>query len=1139
MRPAFPARASTPDPTLDVWTPAFVGRAHELGVLEAARLAVQGGESRIVLVAGEPGIGKTRLVTEALALVQQGGVRVLRSRCWEGGGAPAFWPWVQLLRGIVDAPGAARVLANVGVAAGDLVLLLPEIEGHVKAPPTPPALDAEQARFRMFETVLSLLKAAGAQRPMALWVDDLHAADAPSLELLRFVAAHLSFPGLLLVACYRDTEVVVAEKFQRALTAMLRAPQCKRLHLSGLDATDVGTVVGEALGIEPPAGLVEELRARTDGNALLVTELTRALVDRRHADADDWREVVARVPPTLRDVIGSRLAELSAESRKVLEAASVAGRDFEVSSVAAVTRLETGAVFAALDRAARLGMVMPVQEAADRFRFAHALILDCVYAGVAPASRMTFHRGLAVTLAARYGDRDGQHLAAIAHHFGAAGGLEDRREAFAYLLRAGKHARRLLAFEEAAEHFTRALEIAPDDDSVRFEVLSALADAQRNASQPQTARETAQLLLEIARKVGDPELCARAALAYAGPPILGQPDPEVISVLEWALARMAGIESPSHVRLLARMVSALSLAPSQERRAALARTALDMAARIDDFEGHTAAVFAAHDVLWLPDRSLNVVQWMDLISGYAADRGHGEVEALAQLLRFTLVLREGDMEAAASNADRCAALADELRQPRHSWQVTAMQATLAVVEGRFADAQRRASEALAIGCGGNIALAEFYYVAHMMGILRDVGGLRGIVQRVRTLARLYPEMCVWEMALLFVEAETDRLDRVQRMLQRLSVDEISNNFYWLLSCGLLAEAVARVGHAGLAPDLYDAIHQYDGQVLSIGVAAYLGPVARYLALLAAVSGRHEVAQEHFASALDTAQRMKAVPMVARIKYEWAASLVQAGYSLTAPEVVVLVDGARELARRLRMRPLLRRLERFGLTLDTPTQASMPATRRVKGFGAASNGSVPRESVERYFSRDGDGWVLGGADRSFRLRDTRGLRYLAWLVQYPGREVHVLELVGADSGTPAAGGVGARGAAVAAGLTIGGGGMGPIVDLDARRAYRERLRDLRDRLAEAEANCDLGRMSAAREEIRHLSRQLATGGGIEGEGAGAGSATERARISVRNNIANALARIARHDTDLWRHLANSVKTGTFCSYEPERPVRWRF
>src|SRR5919109_857352 len=342
----------SPPPVPEASTPAsrgaFVGRGRELGELEAALEDALAGGGRLTLLVGEPGIGKSRLAEELIATARARGAEGAVGRCWEAGGAPAYWPWVQSLRAYLREmePGALR--AQLGAGAADLAQLLPELRELLPDLPEPPALESEGARFRLFESVTSLLRGATQARPLVLVLDDLHAADEPSLLLLQFVAREIADARVLVVCAFRDVDPTMREPLASAVAELVREPHAAQIELAGLSDADVAEYIELSTGVEPAPRLVEAIHAETEGSPLFVAETVR-LLDAEGQIAESDAQM--RIPSGIRAVIDQRVGRLPERCRSFLVPAAVMGREFELDALTRLTGLAPGELLDALDEA--------------------------------------------------------------------------------------------------------------------------------------------------------------------------------------------------------------------------------------------------------------------------------------------------------------------------------------------------------------------------------------------------------------------------------------------------------------------------------------------------------------------------------------------------------------------------------------------------------------------------------------------------------------------------------------------------------------------------------------------------------------------------------------------------------------------
>jgi predicted ATPase len=471
----------------------FVGREGELAQAEAALGAACAGRGQLLLLAGQPGIGKTRLAQEVEALARARGVRSRWGRCHEGESERAYWPWEQILRAeLAEWDGDAAHAAVGEAAAVEIAELVPELRQRLPELPRP-GPDAARARARLFDGVVTLLGDGAAQAPLLLVLDDLHCADEPSLRLLAFLARDLAALRVLLLATYRDAGAHAAPPLVRAFAELARThPERRTLVLSGLDAASAERLIRRQLGSDAPAPLVRACHARSEGNPLFLRELLHWL------DGRGAREMPAasEVPEGIRHVLRQRMAGLPEACRAALEAAAVLGREFPAALLAALCELEQAALLARLEPAEAARLVEAVPAHPGRFRFTHGLIAETLYETLGAAQRARLHARAGAALEARYRPRPlvptreplpirGAHFAELAHHFAAALPAGDAAKALDYCERAGEHALSLLAFEEAERHFERALSVldaaTPADEAARARLLASRGRASARA----------------------------------------------------------------------------------------------------------------------------------------------------------------------------------------------------------------------------------------------------------------------------------------------------------------------------------------------------------------------------------------------------------------------------------------------------------------------------------------------------------------------------------------------------------------------------------------------------------------------------------------------------------------------------------
>ena len=871
-------------------TTPFVGRADELAALTADLDAAVGGRGGMVLVAGEPGIGKTRLAEELAARATARGAVVLWGRCWEGAGAPPFWPWVQVVRGYVQvqAGDPASLSHDLGAGAADIAQLVPAVRDCIPDLPAPPPLEPEAARFRLFDSLAGFLRTAAARRPLLLVLDDLHWADVPSLALLRFMSRELEGTGPLVVGSYRQSEVGQGHPLLAAVANLTRG-QHRWLLLGGLGQQDVASFVALVGGAEPSTELATEVYRQTDGNPFFVTEVVRLLASqgRLNPAARGAAVLAGGLPEGVRAVVAERLGHLSDDCRRILEVAAVVGRDFELRVLQPASGLDTERLLVLLEEAEAGRVAGAVPGGLSRWRFAHALVREVLYEGLLAARRVHLHRLVGEALEAVYAADPEPHLAELAHHLveAAPGSEETAAKAVQLATLAGRRALEVLAWEDAAELFERALaalELAERPSlQQRCELLLAVGEARMAASDVPAARTAYQQAGELARRIGSPEALARAGLGLGLEFTSMIVDPVQIRLLEEALTALGKADSPLRARVLAGLARALVSTPQVERRLALSEDAVQMARRLGDPATLAAVLFGRHLAIWGSERTEVTGERLAIATeavGLAEQIGDRAMALRGRGLRRIDLLELGDL--AGYDADLAAAerAAEELRQLRYRWQLPLAHATRALLAGRFARAEELMERGLAAGRrAGDQAVGNYY--TGVIATLRLMQGRFGeLIGLFRDAATRFPATAVFRAALAAALAEVGRADQARAEVEQLAAGDLAavpRDPAWSFSLASLALACYHLGEAETAVKLYGLLEPYaDRNIVTGRVGAIcLGPTDYFLGLLDLTRGLPEQALRRFQHAAALADRMQGRPMVAMSREGQARALL--------------------------------------------------------------------------------------------------------------------------------------------------------------------------------------------------------------------------------------------------------------------------
>jgi len=1055
----------------------FVGRRTELRLLHDAMQEAASGRGGVLLVTGEAGIGKTRLMQEVAGWAAEEGWRVLVGRCWEEGGAPAYWPWIQVVR----------------EAGGDFEQL-PGTAG------TPVSVDPEGRRFALFDSATRFLIDGARRQPLLLQLDDLHAADAPSLLLLRFLGEAIADAPILVVGSYREGERRVRE-LADSFAGLARV--ARRVSLRGLNAEEVEAYL-EGLGGSPAAAA--RLHAITGGNPFFLGEIVGLL--ERDGSLDEHDAPTLRVPEEVRALIRRRVSQMSPEATDVLRLAAVIGRSFDLRTLELAGDLGPRGLLDLLAEGIDAGALADQRPLAGQFTFVHELVRETLYEDLPPGRRLEIHLRIARAIEEQHrGDPD-PRLEEIAHHLALAAPLGETLEAVDYLTRAGDRASALLAYEEAATHYERALRLlatvaqAPADR--RCALLLRSGDALWRAGELRRASASFDEAITAARLLQAPETFAEAALGYviaSGGFLLAArvaAGARGIGLLEEALAALPRSDSRLRANVLAHLVMEMVFSHDVDRRLALSREAIEMARRLGDAEALVTAFHCSHWAVGAPDmiddRLANTREMLEL----AMQSGDDGIAFLAHNARFHCFMELGDAQQMARETEAMSQLAERSRQPVYRWHVDCVRVVRATLDGRFDEAERFADSALGHGMVRHNEYADFIFrFAQMVAIRWAQGRFDEVSEAVREHVARFPWIPHWRQALAAAELGDTRTARMElERCARRDFAELPRDGLWILHLCSLAEACTLLADAPRAERLYELLFPFaDRHAVSVTQQPF-GPVALRLGMLATTLERWDEAERHFAAALEQCSDVGARAVSARVLYEHAKMLVARGGD--DARASALLDAAAGLCDELGIRAVSERVTALA--------------------GVVGETSLP----DAAFRREGDIWTIAFAGETVRMRDAKGLRYIAMLLAAPGSEIHAGDLVGAVEGV---------GPAPSA--------REPVLDAAAKDAYRRRLQDLGEDLEQARDWGDPERVVRIELEIEALTGELARAAGLGGRDRELASPAERARVSVTKAIRTTIRAIDNHCPPLGAHLAASIHTGRFCSYAPpgEAPPDW--
>ncbi|MDX6583212.1 MAG: eukaryotic-like serine/threonine-protein kinase [Solirubrobacterales bacterium] len=968
----------------------FVGRDAELDQMRGSLEDALEGQGRLLLLSGDPGIGKTRTAEQLATYAGVRGARVYWGRCQESEGQPPYWPWSEALRSYVLDADPVGLRWQLGSRAADVAQIVPELADRLGDLGEPPDMETEQARFRLFDSFAGFLAGASSDRPMVIVLDDLHWADEPSLLLLRFVARRLADTGLLLIGTYRDVELGRHHPLADTLGDLAGVEGARRVTLKGLDATGIADYIELTAGVDrPPPDLTEAIRDQTGGNPFFIGEVVRLMAAEGQLGEEGARRQVS-IPQGVREVVGRRLDRLSDDANAVLRIAAVYGRDFRLDVLGRVCELSAAEIEAALREA--VGDRLVNEPAAGLFSFSHALVRETLQAEVAASKRVAMHLEIADALEQVYAGELDRHLGELAHHFIEAAPLGQVDRAVDYATRAAATASRRLAYEDAAVLYEKALEALelerkPDLDR-RLGLLLDLGTAQTRASRVGDARATLDRAARLARELGRTDQMAQAVLGMTLLSVAGVVDDRLIELLNESLEAVGEQDSPLRSQLISGLAQELYWTDPAGRSDDLGLQALEMARRLGDSQSLAFALirrqFTGAVGLEETRRRLRESNEMHDLGKRLGDR---ELELRAHVYRLRNRLELGEMHEVDADLAAFERLANELRQPTHLWHVPGLKAMRALIDGRFDDAERLIAEALEAGTRAEEPVSAQFQGTQIALLRRlrrseaDVAELGNLVAGLADLADRFPAIPAWRCSLAATHAELGHENETRAVFETLAADDFADlplDAQWAISLCLLAEAAVFLDDVPRARLLYEHLLPYDGlNVIAGRAAASYGPVARILGLLAVTDGRLDDAERHFTDALAMSERMGDRPFSAQARLGLAQMLLaRGGADGDRQRALDLLAKALESAQEIGMHRLLNealaaRLEAQGLSsLDATTSIDFLIDEVASERPDIASHAAPDGQVTILFSDIEDSTLM-----TERLGDERWLQVL--------------------------------------------------------------------------------------------------------------------------------------------------------------------
>ena len=907
-----------------------VGRTEPLERLGLAVSESADGRASAVLVSGEAGIGKTSLISAALARAANDTLLVGWGTCWHGDGAPSFWPWMQAFDGLVDSVGTDAAVAAAGNDREVLSLLVRDL-----GPDAMPSTDPDRPRVLLLDAAMHWLESLAATRHVVIVLDDLQWADSSTLDLIDYVISVPRSARLLVVGAFRHDEL---DQEHRTRIAAI-ASHAGDVHLEGLTVEAVEALIRPISGADASTALAADLHRRTGGHPLFVAELARLTAAGGGSS----------LPTAVTGAVTRRLDALPADSRRLLEVASVLGNRLFLDVLGDVTDDHPASVLGRLGPAFHAGLVR--NAGGDAFWFTHDLYRETLYDELDAADRSNLHARLASALEVRSergaevapGDLARHHVQAIAD--------ADPERAIRWAHEAAADERRRLAFSEAAGHLRRVRLAALDggwhvEPGVLARLLIDEADNQARSGEPEIARG---LLGQAVRTAPDAEVTADVALAVQR---LGAkfstPRDKIIAQLEAALSAVTGVSLGKQAQLTAALARELqhSVAEDRHRAGPLSEQALELSRQSEDDGTIAACLLARHDALWRPGTGVERAELGHEIAVIGRRLGDVDRRAEGLLLEANGLLESGSA-AFRAVLDEWFALLTSRDEPHDRYLVETRRAAIALLDGDADRAEGLMHAAAIIGeqiqepDTGNVLMSQRVALATA----------RDEPDEWRTLAVDAVQWWIGAPVLAHAVAagayaaagDVDAAGREVALVEGAGGWRSEGSYLRSVLVNHLAGAGISTGDMELCRQLRDDLEPIVGSCgVNGAVVAFAGPFAHTVGVLAAALGDLAAAGSSLDQSIGTARCVGATVWVERgERARFALGLDQAGPS--GP-----MDGA-----------------------ETPTVATLV--------------------------RDGRVWTVSMGSERGRLPHLKGLADIATLVRHAGQDVPALQLAGGWTG----------------------------------------------------------------------------------------------------------------------------------------------
>ncbi len=900
----------------------FVGREPECRQLQGAFDGAMSGQGALMMVMGEPGIGKTALCEQLATYVTLRGGRTLVGHCYEEGSLSLpYLAFVEAMRSYVLSREVKDLREELGTGAADVARIVSEIRDRLKVKPRPQK-DPEEERYRLMQAVTGFLTNAACVQPLLVVLEDLHDADKGTLDMLTHVSRNLAGARLLIVGTYRDVEVDRTHPLSAALAELRRVATYGRVILRGLNADEVKRMLESITRESVPWGMAETVHRQTEGNPLFVQEVVRYLAEEGLITQKEgrWRPakdtpLEMNIPEGLRDVIGKRLSLLSKECNQLLSIASVIGREFTLETLKAVAKIDEEVFVNALKQAVQLSVLEErSQLGAVRYRFTHAFFRQTLYEEMIAPQRLKLHQQVARALETQYAKRLEEHAAELAEHFSHSTDPADLTKAVKYGEMAAERATDVYAYGEVVRLLDQAIKVQkvldPDEKAKICDLMLKLCYALLQVPDTRRIIEIeAPTALSLAEGIGDSsraaKVCMQVILANAYEQGTNTFTPERIKWVE-RLDHFAQPDTAERAWADGWLGILKFLQGDNLTGGKLLTRALDLARNINDQESLLITITGFVMYRSAPQYTAERLRlaeefWASSQGGFKSQVNFGNWQSIVGVF-----LVSGKRKRAEEVFDELRVRATLTSNIALWLQSVAMDAILAVMDGRFEDALAMVDKMLARAEQDGVTGMANLYVNHIIYRTRVYRGerLEEIEDKIQFgTGRGTP---MGGSILGWVQAYLGRKEKVSEILDKYVVNrpgfgtDEDETRDWVE--GLFLESAVVAGHRRAAEMMLNRLK--DTGLYTTG-NHFPTCIIRHLGGAAALLDRYDEARKHYTEAIRVCTEMPFRPELALTRLQVAELLLE-HYPAEKKEALEHLDFAIKEFREMKMQPLLER-----------------------------------------------------------------------------------------------------------------------------------------------------------------------------------------------------------------------------------------